>query len=776
MKKRVQQAHTYPIALFTMILLLFSVIACAHAEPMPKKVTVMVYMCGSNLESENAAATRVLGEMRASRFNLDEVNVVALLGGSTRWWSGYDSSKLTLIQVDGSRKPPIVIPPMDWASMGDPNTLSSFLDYCHKAFPAERYILVLWDHGGGPNEGVCYDRISEKKIHRTDTLTTPELESALNNSPFANQKLDMIVFHACLMGSAEVATRIASFARYMVASEEINYGIGYSWLKGLENDPDALETAKRIVDASYVYNKDKNDHLANVFAAVDLMKMPRLNDALDAFFSHISEFMAQGSFASFSNALMDVETFGVSEDGSDNCSDLVDLGDLVEKYRFAVPDYADGLLSALQEAVVYCQSTSASCTGLSVYHPYSNKYGVNILMPVYNSLGFSEGYTTFVQQFAGILCGAPLSDWTDLNITCDLSNRAESAQFRIALSESQTSSFKSATIDVLQRMQDGAYRFACVSNDVISDGSSVTGEFKNIALYAVDAAGNPISDALEYHLADDGYYMIPAVLSRAAGEILNEEGDIEAAWDAGSCDVLIACTPDAETNKLIPRNVMIRDEATGRYVTLFDASFNDYQKIRLDLISRWAPAKTIDPIPPFSQWEVASTSTWEADIDGSWSFRLLENQLPMESLCISYQITDTQNNTYSSARFSLIPHKDEYMLSYDDEAFDIEVDSFHLTIRDTFASPEFIIRYKQDREVYMTLENVQIDGMDVEGQICADGAPRTFMQGDRISFSVKCSLPPEFDGDIESMNFDIKLLDAKTDAPAFEIPVRIMRG
>ena len=76
----------------------------------------------------------------------------------------------------------------------------------------------------------------------------------------------------------------------------------------------------------------------------------------------------------------------------------------------------------------------------------------------------------------------------------------------------------------------------------------------------------------------------------------------------------------------------------------------------------------------------------------------------------------------------------------------------------------------------MTLENVQIDGMDVEGQICADGAPRTFMQGDRISFSVKCSLPPEFDGDIESMNFDIKLLDAKTDAPAFEIPVRIMRG
>ena len=91
---------------------------------------------------------------------------------------------------------------------------------------------MFWDHGGGPNEGVCYDRISEEKIHRMDTLTTPELESALNNSPFAKQKLDMIVFHACLMGSAEVATRIAPFARYMVASEEINYGIGYKLAQG----------------------------------------------------------------------------------------------------------------------------------------------------------------------------------------------------------------------------------------------------------------------------------------------------------------------------------------------------------------------------------------------------------------------------------------------------------------------------------------------------------------------------------------------------------------
>ena len=91
------------------------------------------------------------------------------------------------------------------------------------------------------------------------------------------------------MGSAEVATRIAPFAQYMVASEEVNYGVGYSWLKGLEADASVLETAKRIANASYELNEGIDDHLSNVFSVVDLTKMSRLNEAMDAFFSHIPE-------------------------------------------------------------------------------------------------------------------------------------------------------------------------------------------------------------------------------------------------------------------------------------------------------------------------------------------------------------------------------------------------------------------------------------------------------------------------------------------------------
>ena len=777
-----RRTHYRQIALLSIIFLLIAASACAHAEQPRKKATVMVYMCGSDLESGSAAATRVLGEMRASRFNLDEVNVVALLGGSTRWWSGYDADKLNVVQVDGSRNPSIV-DQMEWASMGDPDTLSGFLRFCNENFPAEHYILVFWNHGGGPNEGVCYDRVAQKKEHRTDTLTTLEMESSLKNSPFSDRGLDIIAFHACLMSSAEVATQIAPFAKYMVASEEVNYGIGYSWLKDLEKDSNALETAMRITNASYELNQGIDDHLSNVFAVVDLEKMPQLNEAMDAFFTHIAESLDSDSFTNLSNALVDVEAFGASEDGSGNDSDLVDLGDLVSKYRFAVPEYADRLLESIREAVVYCQPSWDSCTGLSglsVYHPYSNRYGANSILSDYASLGFSRGYTDYVSQFASILCGAPLSDWSDLQITSEVPDKAESVQFnfKLGLTEDQASNIRSAALDVLRREQDGVYRFAYSSKAVNIEDGTVTGEYRNIALFAVDAEGNPVSGPLEYHLTDDAFYMIPAVLSRDEGVVLDAEGGIEAAWDAGSHSVLIACTSDSGTNTLVPRAVTVLDEATGMYITGFGTSFDSYKTIRQEQVFRRAPAEDINPLPPFSQWEAAGSDVWEAPIDGSWSFQLLENQLPTDDICVTYQITDSQSNTYSSKPHDLIPSKGEYQIFYDEAAFDIEMDSFQLTVRDDVLIPALILYYKQDAAVYMMLENVQINGMSLEGEgeAYGDSANDAFCRGDRVSISAECILPPDFDKEITELTFDINLYDVETDELVLTQPVIVRRG
>ena len=81
-------------------LLLVMGCALAQAEEARKKVTVMVYMCGADLEQMNTnSATVCISKMYASRFNQEDVNVIVLCGGTHRWNSGLDASVLSLVDV-----------------------------------------------------------------------------------------------------------------------------------------------------------------------------------------------------------------------------------------------------------------------------------------------------------------------------------------------------------------------------------------------------------------------------------------------------------------------------------------------------------------------------------------------------------------------------------------------------------------------------------------------------------------------------------------------------
>jgi hypothetical protein len=169
-------------------------------------------MCGSNLESDGGAATADITEILRSRYNSDEVNVVAMLGGTRKWWGGMDAQQTAVYEISGNR------PRQVWSdgllNMGDPATLSTLLDYSREQYPARDYALILWNHGGGPMSGVCWDDLSQ-----SDNLTMAELQTALEDSPFAHDPLEWIGFYACLMASVETAHMMAPYAKYMIASQ-----------------------------------------------------------------------------------------------------------------------------------------------------------------------------------------------------------------------------------------------------------------------------------------------------------------------------------------------------------------------------------------------------------------------------------------------------------------------------------------------------------------------------------------------------------------------------
>jgi len=102
----------------------------AAETPAPKALTVMVYMCGSSLETMGGSATADIGEMLQSDFDADQVNLVVMAGGSRRWDKGLRSGEAGVVDFfkkQGELKHRVVRARPD-VNMGDPRTLAGFYE------------------------------------------------------------------------------------------------------------------------------------------------------------------------------------------------------------------------------------------------------------------------------------------------------------------------------------------------------------------------------------------------------------------------------------------------------------------------------------------------------------------------------------------------------------------------------------------------------------------------------------------------------------------------
>ncbi|MEG1943583.1 MAG: clostripain-related cysteine peptidase, partial [Angelakisella sp.] len=79
------------------------------------------------------------------------------------------------------------------ANMGDGNTLGEFLSWGVKAYPADKYACILWNHGGGSVAGIAADELFDY-----DTLDLKELSKGLS---MAGTQFELVGFDACLMAT-----------------------------------------------------------------------------------------------------------------------------------------------------------------------------------------------------------------------------------------------------------------------------------------------------------------------------------------------------------------------------------------------------------------------------------------------------------------------------------------------------------------------------------------------------------------------------------------------
>ena len=256
------------------------------------KWTFMVFMAADN--NLDAASLKDLAEM-AQAGSTPDVNIIVQLDRAGK--NPTNRYRIT----KGSYKNDVVCT-LPETNTGDPAVLTDFLNWAFQSYPAERYFLILWNHGSGwweeerKKKGIAYDD------SQGDYLDNMELTNVLNTfQQKTGKKLDILGMDACLMTMVEVAHQLKDNVQFFVGSEieEPFDGWPYSTvLKYLTTHP-AVPTATLagqippLYAKSYANTDDDITQSAINLAKIDLVTS-KLNDLAKALLDHPDPNIANG--------------------------------------------------------------------------------------------------------------------------------------------------------------------------------------------------------------------------------------------------------------------------------------------------------------------------------------------------------------------------------------------------------------------------------------------------------------------------------------------------
>ncbi|AWZ48895.1 clostripain [Clostridiaceae bacterium 14S0207] len=218
-----------------------------------QKVTILYYCdADNNLEPY---LLNDIEEMKRGYNNDPNLNLIALVDRA----KGYSNDSKTLGEnftdtrlykiehnstkrLDGGKEfPEITVDSNYEANMGNPETLKKFIDYGKANYKADKYVLIMSNHGGGAknkpnmkkelNKAICWDDDAPNSAEgKDDCLYMAEISDNLTEK----QSVDVLTFDACLMGTAEVAYQYRPgnggfSADTMVAASPSVWGYGFKY-------------------------------------------------------------------------------------------------------------------------------------------------------------------------------------------------------------------------------------------------------------------------------------------------------------------------------------------------------------------------------------------------------------------------------------------------------------------------------------------------------------------------------------------------------------------
>ena len=299
--------------------------------------------------------------------------------------------------------------------MLDKTYLTDFINYCTNNYQADKYDLILSDHGGGIG-GFGGDEIYEEDLANKKTTENPDVSFSIKNMREAiadsdyvknGKKLDFLGFDACQMSTVEVALAFKDSADYLIMSEENEPGRGwnfYAWMNKLNEDPKmTTEDLGKIIVDTYMEQYEHYQNFNVTLSAIETAKLDEVDKALTDFSKALSQ---ETNGDPLDYIALAIEVGKNSDYGNKSgyyTSGLLDVVKLCKVFTSLDNNFSDdlkdasnNLIDAIQNSIVKARGLDDKYgnTGLSMnfpLNPYAvapagkNEKGEDNIYPSYNA-------------------------------------------------------------------------------------------------------------------------------------------------------------------------------------------------------------------------------------------------------------------------------------------------------------------------------------------------------------------------------------------------------
>jgi hypothetical protein len=416
--------------------------------------------------------------------------------------------------------------------MGKKQTLVDFATWSIQNYPADKYVLIMSDHGAGWAGGW-----TDSDAGNEDGMRLQDIDEAMAEiiSNTGIGQFELIGFDACLMGQLEVMSAMAPHAKYAVASEETEPSLGWAYaqiLDGLTQNPGMtgqglgslivnsyIAQDVRVVNdqARSIYLQERNitgDYSAQelsdglsldvTLSAIDLSAV----SSVDAAFNELIRLLADSDQSLVAEARAYTQSY-TNVFGEDFPAPFVDLGNFAGMLKenagagSPVSQAADQLLNALGQAVVaekHGDQLSGS-SGLTFYYPNSDLFWVT-----------ANNTNILYTDYAGRFAAASLWDnflayhYTGLPFDPDSADLAVLDPPLAAETDFSMAAQKSAPLPDAELTAPGAGVITIAPLSLSAD--TVTGD--DIVTLTTEVAGTNIAYIyyyVFYYYPDDGSYL-----------------------------------------------------------------------------------------------------------------------------------------------------------------------------------------------------------------------------------------------------------------------------